>query len=126
MDNTRLRPVINSHTALLASLLEHAGHLSEWIMLEDVSFDSCCRYVFYSFSTSRDKELVNAIMESSSIHMKRLSMDDEPIVTDCFWIGTMDKEERILDMKDVESKWDTWRPSNKLEKMIKNTFDEMF
>lgn len=126
MDKTHYRPIINSHAALLASLLEHSGHLNEWLDVEDISFDDCCRYVFYSFSHKRDKELINAIQESSSIHMSRLSMNDEPVITDCFWLGTMEKDERIKDIEYVNKKWTEWKPTNNLEQLVKNTFEEMF
>jgi hypothetical protein len=114
---------INSRAALMTAILEHSGHLSEF--LQDVEFGDCCRYILYTFTTNSNPELVSVITNSSEIHMNNLSNNEGPCITDNSWIEGLSKQEIVRKIKSVIQKWSRWNPDHDVAMLLKTSFDEI-
>jgi cell division protein FtsI/penicillin-binding protein 2 len=115
---------VNSHAALMAAILEQAGHLSEY--LESVEFSDCCKYVLYTFTTNQNEIIVNAITKSSEVHMNQLSTNGIPRVTDNSWIKHISNKTIYDDIKNAKHAWSSWNPEHDIACMLKSSFDEIF
>lgn len=124
MSLTQIKPHLNSHAALMAAILEQAGHLSEY--LETGDFGDCCKYILYSFTTNNNSKIVNAVSKSSEIHMKQLSINAIPCITDNSWIKDLNRDTLLDEINDAKHAWSSWNPDHDIACMLKSSFDEIF
>ena len=115
---------VNSHAALMAAILEQAGHLSEY--LESVEFSDCCKYMLYTFTTNQNENIVNAIIKSSEIHMNQLSTNGIPCITDNSWIESESRNLILDEINNVKHVWSSWNPEHEIACLLKTSFDEIF
>lgn len=124
MSLTQARADVNSKAALMASILEHAGHLSSF--LEDMPFSDCCRYILYSFSENTRPDIVNAITGSSEVHMYNLNTNTPPCITSNEWVHSLGREGVLEEIKFVNDAWSSWYPDHDVGRMLKSSFDDIF
>lgn len=124
MSLTQMKTHINSHAALMAAILEQAGHLTEH--LENVEFSECCKYILYTFSEGGNEIVMEAIAKSSEIHMKQLSTNAIPRITDNSWLRDISKDEILDNINNVRHVWSSWNPDHDIACMLKKSFDDIF
>jgi hypothetical protein len=124
MSLTQVKTHINSHAALMAAILEQAGHLSEF--LETVEFSDCCKYVLYAFTTNSNRNIVNAISKSSEMHMKQLNTNAIPCITDNSWLEDISRDTVLDEINGAKRAWSSWNPDHEIACMLKTSFDEIF
>ena len=115
---------VNSQAALMAAILEQAGHLTEY--LESVEFSDCCKYILYMFTTNQNENIVNAITKSSEVHMNQLSTNGTPCLTDSSWVESESRDLILDEIKNVKRAWSTWNPDHEIACVLKSSFDEIF
>jgi hypothetical protein len=126
MSLTQAKAMINSRVALMSSILEQSGHVSEFLNQERYGFSECCKFILYTFYMDTDKELTKAITKSSEIHMRNLSNQGNPCLTNSEWIEIMGQDRIVQGIRDAMIAWSSWEPENEIAKMMKSSFDELF
>jgi len=124
MSLTQERLAINSSAALMAAILEQAGHVTQF--LEDCEFSDCCKFILYSFYENRDLEVVSAIEQSSMVHMQNLSNDGQPCITDNKWLFDIGKTRILEGISCANDAWSSWEPEHSVARLMKNSFGELF
>ena len=124
MSLTQMKTHLNSHAALMAAILEQAGHLSAH--LDTVEFSDCCKYILYTFSEGGNEIVMDAIAKSSEIHMKQLSTNAIPRITDNSWLSNISKNAVFDEINDVKHAWSSWNPDHEIACMLKTSFDDIF
>jgi len=124
MSLTQIKTHINSRAALMAAILEQAGHLCEF--LETVEFSDCCKYMLYTFTTNGNTKIVNVVSKSSETHMKQLSTNAIPCITDNSWLENISRDTILDEISDAKHAWSSWNPDHEIACMLKTSFDEIF
>lgn len=126
MSLTQARLTINSRAAIMASILEQSGHLSEYLQDSVSDFGDCCKYILYSFYENTNDVLVEGITKSSMKHMENLTNNGQPCITDSGWIRNMNKDHILREITCVKSVWSSWTPEHDVASLMKTSFDSSF
>lgn len=126
MSFSRAKATINSRVALMSAILEHSGHLTEYLSdYEGIDFSKCCRYILYTFSENTRPDIVGIIGNSSNIHMNNLTNNKPPSITNSRWTYGLNPDDIVKEINDVDSSWCDWTPSHDIGEMMKSSFDEI-
>jgi hypothetical protein len=119
----------------MGALLEHAGHLSEWVSsykIEDINFAKCVRYVVIAFfKSSPDSDFTNEITNTAIRHQKDIQLkSDVPSVIKPTWIKELssspdDSKQLIETLLVIDSEWSEWIPDDTIATIMKSTITKM-
>lgn len=124
MSLTQFKAHLHSHAALMSAILEQSGHVCEY--LETIPFGECSKYMLYTFSNNTDPIVMNAITNSSKVHMEMLSKNGNPCLTDHSWVKRVHKNTLIQEIKNANDAWSSWEPEHEIGVMLKKSFDDIF
>lgn len=127
---------LDSHASLMASLLEHAGHLSEAVRNDTNKsiFPKCVRYVVYTFFTGNSNDsYIRDIEKSAILHQKYLTQNThmkDIIIKRPNWIKPLYaspscKTKYLKSITDIEDDWEHWNPPESIGQIMKRSIDTM-